>query len=122
MKNVILASVLALASASTFASVTAGLSITSGVVTSIEAVGCLAEGTTNEDRLCLAAASVSSAITSANLKEEMKQVEPDAFNFLAGEAMTAALEEQVEQVRRLSLETQGLNDQEVVFLIIESIK
>ena len=123
MKKIILSSFFILASLSASASGLSGaLSTTAGAVSSLEASSCIVNGSSSEARTCAAVSSLSSSITSVNNKEDLKQVEADAYNFLAGEEMTLALQEQIENVRFSVIETQNMNDQEVAFLIIDSIK
>lgn len=53
------------------------------------------------------------------LKEEMKEVEADAYNFLAGEELSLALEEQMAKVRELAPELADATDEELVAVMIQ---
>lgn len=123
MKHVIFSAIFVMASLTASASTISGaLSTTGGAVTSLEATSCVFNGTASEASTCSAVSTLSSSITSVNNKEDLQQVEADAFNFLAGEEMTLALREQIENIRLSVVETQNLNDQEVSFLIINALK
>src|SRR4051812_37431060 len=52
------------------------------------------------------------------LKEEVKQVQPDAYQFLAGEPMTLALAEALQKVRAQSEETKRLSNEELASLFL----
>ena len=52
-------------------------------------------------------------------KEEIQQIEVDAYNFLAGEEISLALEEQMAKVREAAPELADLSDEEIVTIMIE---
>ncbi|WP_408096987.1 hypothetical protein ACJVC5_18280 [Peredibacter sp. HCB2-198] len=56
----------------------------------------------------------------AGLKEEIAQVEPDAYAFLAGEEMTSALAEVIEKVRDEKAELSELSDEAIVSEMIKA--
>ena len=58
----------------------------------------------------------------ALLKEEVKHVEPDVYAYLAGEEMSLALEEVVNEARKQSPELQNSNDEEVVSLLVSALQ
>jgi hypothetical protein len=53
------------------------------------------------------------------LKEEVKEVEGDAYGYLAGEMMTDALKELVEKVRAQDEVLEKASDKEVVSVLVE---
>lgn len=55
------------------------------------------------------------------LKEEAKMVEPDAYQFLAGEEMTLMLEETINKTREENQEVSHLSDKEIVLLYLETL-
>lgn len=54
-------------------------------------------------------------------KQEVKGVETDAYNFIAGEPMTLALEEQIGNVRNAVPELENASDEIIVITMLESI-
>lgn len=88
------------------------------------AVGSQNQGS-EEQAICQAVmtSGVSTLVTSAIilLKEEIQQVEGDAYNFLAGEEMTLALANVVERLQAEAPELQEKSAEEVVALMLESI-
>ena len=58
----------------------------------------------------------------ALLKEEVKHVEPDVYAYLAGEEMTLALEEVVNEVREQAPELQNSSNEEIVSLLVSSLQ
>jgi hypothetical protein len=54
-------------------------------------------------------------------KEEYKNIEADAYEFMAGEPMTLALKEQVEKARELEKSLEEASDEEVVVQILKVI-
>lgn len=53
------------------------------------------------------------------LKEDIVQVQPDIYNFLAGEEITLALEEQMKKVRRNIPELAEASDEEVASTMLQ---
>ena len=63
---------------------------------------------------------LSSGTINESLKEEIKAVETDALEFIAGEPMTLALEEQIKKVRQAtSHDLVQASDEEIVLLMIK---
>lgn len=76
---------------------------------------------------CMASSSTSSTIsffatTFGRYKEEIRQVEPDAYQFLAGEEKTLALDHVINLIREDSEELHDLSDLEITSLIIEGVE
>ena len=76
---------------------------------------------------CMASSSTSSTIsffatTFGRYKEEIRQVEPDAYQFLAGEEKTLALDHVLNLVRDSSEELQNISDLELTTLFIEGVE
>lgn len=76
---------------------------------------------------CMASSSTSSSIsttatTFGDFKEEIRQVEPDALQFLAGEDKTLALDHVLNLVRESSEELQNISDLELTALLIEGVE
>lgn len=55
------------------------------------------------------------------LKEDIQQVEPDAYNFLAGEDMTLALADIIDQLREKAPELLEKSDEEMAVLLLETL-
>ena len=55
------------------------------------------------------------------LKEEAKIVEPDAYQFLAGEEMSLMLEETINKAREEHQEVAQLSDKEIAVLLLETL-
>lgn len=55
------------------------------------------------------------------LKEEAKMVEPDAYQYLAGEEMTLHLEETINKAREEHPELAQLDDKDVAILLLETL-
>lgn len=53
------------------------------------------------------------------LKEEVKETEVDAYNFLAGDDISLALAEQMEKIRASSEQASELSDSDIALLIIQ---
>lgn len=64
------------------------------------------------------------SISTAGLydKQEIEQVSVDAYNFLAGEEMTLALEHQMNAIRKKLPEAQDMSDEEVAVLMLEILQ
>ena len=77
--------------------------------------------TSNSECTTIKTASVTLTIVSSVLllKEDIQQVEADAYNFLAGEEISLALEEQMAKVREAAPELADLSDEEIVTIMIE---
>lgn len=60
-------------------------------------------------------------LLSAALKEEIQQVEPDAYAYLAGEEMSLALASLLEEARSRSEELAPLSDKELSAVLIQSL-
>jgi hypothetical protein len=56
------------------------------------------------------------------LKEEIQQVEQDAYNFMAGESMSLALQELVEKARSENEELKDVSDKNLVSVLINSLE
>ena len=74
-------------------------------------------------QLCISGVALNLGLTSLTalvlLKEEMIHVKADAYNFLAGEEISLALEEQMEKVREAAPELATATDEEVVAVMIQ---
>ena len=57
----------------------------------------------------------------ALLKEEVKHVEADAYAFLAGEEMSLALEEAIENARHNHQELNELSDRNIAVLLVQAL-
>lgn len=53
------------------------------------------------------------------LKEDMQQVSPDAYNFLAGEEISLALEEQMNRVRENAPELADASPEQIAAVMLE---
>lgn len=76
---------------------------------------------------CMASSSTSSTIsffatTFSRYKEEIRQVEPDAYEYLAGEEKTLALDHVINLIREDSAELHDLSDLEITTLLIEGVE
>lgn len=119
MKNLILASLLSVLSVSAGAeAISSALLGTGAAVTTFNAIDCVTKA---EDKVqhCYFAATSSTVLVAAVLKEELAQVAPDAHNFLAGEEISLALEEQMNNVRNEISEAREMSNEEVAVLILE---
>ena len=119
MKNLILASILSVVSVSASAEVVSSALLATGMFgTTVNAVDCVSKST-DKVKNCYFAATSSTVLVAAVLREEVAQVTPDALNFLAGEEISLALEEQIHNVRNQISEAQDLSDEEVAVMILE---
>lgn len=59
--------------------------------------------------------------TTVLLKEDIKNVEVDAYDYLAGSPKTLALEEVIEKVREVEEDSENLSDEEIVTAMIKSL-
>lgn len=119
MKNLILASLLAVVSVSASAEVISSALLGTGMFgTTVNAVDCVTKSS-DKVKNCYFAATSSTVLVAAVLREEVAQVVPDAQHFLAGEEMTLALEEQMDNIRNQIPEAQDLSDEEVAVMILE---
>lgn len=128
MKNLVLASFLVLFSQAAFAQA----ALTSGAVAVVSAatvIGCPMTVGRDNGLGCFgpllitgptAAAAAISATVLVVKKEEIKQVQPDAYDFLAGGQMTYALEEVIFALRDENEEIAKLTEEEIAALIIGS--
>lgn len=105
------------------------VAVTSAPVASVlMGIGCASAFLPNADEsagwACLGLTSVAPISTSTVLllKEEAQQVEADAYNFLAGEEISLALEEQMNKMREAFPELVNSSDEEVIALILEVAK
>lgn len=55
------------------------------------------------------------------LKEEVQQVEQDAYNFMAGEAVSEALQALIDSVKAEQEELAHLSDKEVAAVLVETL-
>jgi hypothetical protein len=55
------------------------------------------------------------------LKEEVAQVEQDAYNFMAGEGLSEALKEMINAVKAEQEELAHLSDKEVAAILVETL-
>lgn len=118
MKNLILASLISVVSVSANAeAISAGLGTTATAVTILQGGACIYQYEKKECQL-FTVSSIAAVLGSA-LKEEIAQVEADAHNFLAGEELSLALEQQLEAVRNASAEAAELSDLELAAVLIQ---
>lgn len=122
MKKFIFASLFVI-STSTFASdpIMGAFTTTGGFVTTMNIYDCVAKEGDNRFGRCYLAATSSTVLGAVVLKEDLAGVEPDIYNFLAGEEISLALEQQIHAVREEIPEAQEMSDEEVAALMLEII-
>ena len=120
MKHLILASMLTFSSLAVHAeAISAAFGTTATAMTAMEIMAC-DWGSSQECkayRLLMSASAVSAIV--AILKEDIAQIQPDAHNFLAGEEISLALEEQMNAARALSSEAAALSDEDLAIAMIQ---
>lgn len=76
--------------------------------------------------MCISALSTTgvsaTVIIAAAQKQEIKDVQPDAYNYLAGEPMTLALEEVIFKLKEENHELEQFSDEEIALVIIKLFK
>lgn len=126
MKNVLSFAILSMISFAAFADPNPAFLVSSSpTISTVIGVGtCIGGGHSPQERQLGCAISATTAVLSTLvlLKEEVHQVEADGYSFLAGESMTLALEEVIQELRNGAPELNEASDQEVVFLMLDSIK
>ena len=89
-------------------------------------VKCFTVGGSNDECSAAMTASTITAPTSSTtlllLKEEAAQVEPDAYQFLAGEEKSLALAEVMDHMREAFPELKEASDEEVAALMLSSVQ
>lgn len=65
--------------------------------------------------------STSTLLALVLLKEEVQQVEQDAYNLLAGEGLSDALKTLIEKVKEENAELQGRSDKDIAGLLIDTL-
>jgi hypothetical protein len=96
--------------------------VTSGLASTAAGVICLSVSAERAGEYCeqrMFPGLLSTSFFAIILKEEAQAVTPDAYDFLAGEAKTEALDEIIQRARSLD-ELQNSTDEEIAQLIIAS--
>lgn len=90
-------------------------------------VKCFTVGGNNDECSAAMTASTITAPTSTTtalvlLKEDIAQVEPDTYQYLAGEDMSLALADVIEKMREAFPELRNVSDEEVATLMLSSVE
>lgn len=82
---------------------------------------CLSEGTCEIKKAIYTSMAFTTIALMVTLKEDIRQVEPDAYEFLAGEPMSLALQEMIDELRLKSPELRDFSDEDVSLMMLEAV-